>query len=164
MLIYCAYCSIYRIDAVGADKNKMKKMHRGFTLIELMIVVAIIGILAMLAIPAYQSYLIRAQIAEGLNLIGSVKTAVAEYHKVTGVFPANNDQAALEPPASYSGNYVESITVNGAVISIQYGNRANAEINGWTVDVTAVSDVGSLIWTCASGGIISDSYLPSACR
>jgi len=142
----------------------MKKIEQGFTLIELMIVVAIIGILASIAIPAYQSYLIRAQISEGINMSGPFKNAVAAFHKETGVFPVGNADAALDLPASYTGNYVDSISVSGDVISILYGNNANAEINGWTVTITATANEGSMNWACASGGIISDTYLPSSCR
>ena len=142
----------------------MKTVQKGFTLIELMIVVAIIGIIAMIAIPAYQTYLIRAQIAEGLNLVGPIKQAIAEFHKDTGNYPANNAQAALLTPTSYSGNYVSSISVNGATISIMYGNQANAKISGSTVSVIAQDNAGSTSWVCESGGSILSKYLPSACR
>jgi len=42
-----------------------------------MIVIAIIGILAALAIPAYQDYLIRSRVSEGINLSTAAKEAVA---------------------------------------------------------------------------------------
>lgn len=142
----------------------MKTVQKGFTLIELMIVVAIIGIIAMIAMPAYQTYLIRAQIAEGLNIVGPVKQALSEYQKDTGNYPANNTQAGLMIPTSYVGSYVTSISVNGDTISIMYGNKANAEINGWTVSIIAQDNAGSTSWVCESGGTIPSKYLPSACR
>ncbi len=141
----------------------MKKFQRGFTLIELMVVVAIVGILSAMAIPAYQGYSIRAQVSEGLILSGPVKTAVTSFYEQWGTFPADNAEAALESPTDYSGQYVESISVDGAAVSIRYGNKANFEISGWSVILTGTSNGSSMIWSCSSDGIIPDNYLPSSC-
>src|SRR5574338_1430211 len=56
----------------------VRKAQQGFTLIELMIVVAIIGILAAIAIPAYQDYLTRAKVTDAVELLGGLKTPLAE--------------------------------------------------------------------------------------
>jgi type IV pilus assembly protein PilA len=142
----------------------MIKIQRGFTLIELMIVVAIIGILAALAIPAFQSYTIRAQVSEGLNIVGPLQSAVAEYNFDKGLFPTDNAEASLQIPTNYFGSYVESISVSGPVISIQFGNAANAKIHGEMLTLTATRLGGSMTWDCASAGVISTFYLPSICR
>lgn len=142
----------------------MKNNQQGFTLVEVMIVVAIIGTLTAIAIPAYQNYLVRAQIAEGLGLSGPLKNAVTAYHEQNGVFPANNAEAALGAPATFSGNYVDAISISDGVVSIQYGNKANAQISGQTVILTATNNLGSVSWNCSSGGTISFTFLPSACR
>lgn len=142
----------------------MKKRHQGYTLIELMITVAILGILASVAVSAYQTYSVRAQVSEGLNLSGPLQSAVAEFYNDRGAFPADNNDAGILAANNYSGQFVSGISINGAVISILYGNRASAQIAGETVTLTAVPNLGSLNWDCASGGVIPDTLLPQICR
>ncbi len=140
------------------------KKQQGFTLIELMIVVAIIGILAAIAIPAYQDYTIRAQVSEGLNLGGGGKTAVTEYYQDTGVFPLDNVTAGLEAPGNIMGKYVTLVTVATGVITVTYGNSANANITGATLILTPTDNLGSVSWACTAGLILVNKWLPAACR
>ena len=134
----------------------MKKVQKGFTLIELMIVVAIIGILAAIAIPAYQDYTIRSQVSEGLNLAGAVKTAVAERYSQTGVWPTTLtelgivDAGGAETPPT--GKYVTSVDMVGpGTIQITYGNQANAAIAAETLALQAfLSPNQDLVWRCGN--------------
>jgi type IV pilus assembly protein PilA len=128
-----------------------------------MIVVSIIGILSAIAIPTYMDYTIRSQIAEGINVATGAKTAVAEYYQQYGTFPADNTAAAVAPALGIRGTYVTSVTVSGADISVLYGNEAHARISGQTIVLTAADQTGSVTWTCASGGVIQDKHLPTAC-
>jgi type IV pilus assembly protein PilA len=137
---------------------------RGFTLIELMIVVAIIAILAVIAIPAYQNYLIRAEVSEGMSLATSAKDAVWEHVTDKGQFPKDNGSAGLASPSSISGKYISKVTViNGQIVATFNSTTANANIHNATVVLSPITTVGSVTWTCG-GSTVQPQYLPSSCR
>jgi type IV pilus assembly protein PilA len=144
--------------------------------------VAAVGILAAIAIPAYQDYTIRAQVSEGLNLAAIAKAAVAESFSTRGQAPRDRRAAGLPPdPQDTSGSYTASVDITNGVITITYGNAANAQIVGKTLALTPLATAdGGIFWRCgnapsppgarslAGAGpgatTIDAKYLPSACR
>jgi type IV pilus assembly protein PilA len=138
-------------------------IQRGFTLIELMIVVAIIAILAAIAIPAYQNYLIRTQVSEGMSLAAGAKAAVWDFVSNTGRFPTNNESAGLASASSIAGKYVATVDVAGGTITATFGGQANTAIKANALILSPWTQGGSIIWTCTPS-TVSPKYLPSSCR
>jgi type IV pilus assembly protein PilA len=178
-----------RYISVSGQNQKIKRNRvmlnrsRGFTLIELMIVIAIIGILASLAVSAYQTYTVRAQIAEGINFAAGAKVPIVDAYTNGGVAPANRAATGMTPLGTDSrGNYVSSVEISDGRIDVTFGGPlAHQDIIGQVVSVTPYETVGNtVIWRCgnapAPGGILLKGgamhiaptldarYLPANCR
>lgn len=147
-------------------------VQKGFTLIELLIAVAIVGILAAIAVPAYQDYVIRAQVSEGINIVQGLKAEVESYYQDRGEMPQNltdlypasggtDDPSAT--PENYATKYTTRTEVSQGAIIVTFGNQANAQLNELTLAFNPlVSTSGNISWVCGLSNLVSISALTSA--
>jgi len=139
------------------------RTQKGITLIELMVVSAIVGILAAIAIGAYQDYVLRTKVSEGIAAADPVRTAVGEAYQ-------SNNLAGVASLATgwtfTSTKYVSNISVDPATgtITILFNGANVPQLNTYTVTFTPQINVngtyttldaignatGSVDWACSS--------------
>jgi type IV pilus assembly protein PilA len=137
----------------------MKRLQKGFTLIELMIVVAIIGILAAVALPAYQDYTIRAKVSELILAASAARTAITE-------------QAQNLNGLSGSGNNI-TIMAGGKVGAASVSLSGTVAVTGASADIMGTAGIlvtmmpswntnaNTVVWSC---DVSPMKYGPSTCR
>ncbi len=159
----------------------MKRIQKGFTLIELMIVVAIIGILAAVAIPAYQDYVVKSKLSKVQSTLDSVKLALAMYAQENGSFPHGSQDTTTKSAAGGLWNSigigigqtpvipaeVSVLKVDGAVDTTNYNSVdmtltiAAGKIKSGSIDTKNLVIRGegkgtAVTWTCTASSTITD--------
>lgn len=143
----------------------MKRVQKGFTLIELMIVVAIIGILAAVGLPAYQDYTIKSQVASALKELTPAKEQF-EVAMSKGVTPQNGTPSAdgyigVGITTTYCTVGVSATSTTTQTLTCKLDRpTVNTKLKAYTLTLTRTADTGA--WKCTIG-TMPLKYAPSGC-
>lgn len=127
-----------------------RKLHRGFTLIELMIVLAVIGILATIAFPAFTQALIRSDRADGRRALLDVAIAQDRFRSANVV--------AIGTPVTYGTR----LQLTDAGLLSPWLVAGFSEQGRYAIEITAADRGSYTVTATAQGRQATDATV--ACR
>lgn len=91
--------------------KKIKKIYKGFTLVELLVVIAIIGLLGTIVVVSLQGAKSRARDAERVTNINNIITALALYNTMFNTYPIY-DSLVITGTDGLSNDLIGALTIS----------------------------------------------------
>jgi type II secretory pathway pseudopilin PulG len=168
--------------------SRGRRADGGFTRIEAVLVVATTALVGALAATALRTYLIRAQVAESIELAKHARDQVTRAFRRTGTPPGDREDAGFSNDGpNISGRYVAETRISNGRVDLVFGGETDGALAGRTLSLTPFETADQqVVWVCGSkqpgvglkplgfagGGplavqpppTIEPRYLPPACR
>lgn len=155
------------MPVLSADRRPtaLRRLHRGVTLIELMVGVAIVAVLAGIAYPNYRDYVVRGNLADASNGLATLRAQMERHYQDNRTYATVGSftTPCAAPAASRTfGNFVVACPVAPTATGFTLVATGSGPVNGFVFtinesDVRATTGAPSGWSTCASKWILKKS-------
>lgn len=151
-----------RWQQTGQTRSKPPKL-----VFWLVMAVPFAAIVLALAAPAYQVYVLRAQVLSALAQAEPLQQQVLDAIGRNRAWPQDNAQAGLKEAGAYASSNLAGFEVRaveeGTALVATFGGNAPAGLRGKQLALIAEGRDGVITWACESPDI-ERRYLPADCR
>lgn len=147
-----------RLEAVGGTSNIA-------VVILAFVVIGFVGmgILAAVALPAYQTYTVKAKMAEAIPLGHEVAEAVGKQYEQTGQLPSQADVDNIVLHSTHRSRFVSGVDLDSTSGTITLKLTAMPRGDGSISFVPSSDNNHHLSWTCTSPADMQ-RFVPASCR
>lgn len=143
-----------RLEAAGGTSNI------AIIIVAVVCVLFIPGILAAIALPAYQTYTLKAKVADAVHEGAAVAQAMGQQYEASGQFPTDIDRLAQQVPQQ--SRYVKGFEMDGLSGTLTVRIEASPTVAG-SIQLSPSIDSGRHVtWSCSTVDLLK--FVPKDCR